>query len=65
MDSPGQQRSVWSDLVTAFLIMLSILPVPKRLKNLGWLKAVIRGVSAAVIGTLTVSSRCLKSRRTP
>ncbi len=38
-----------------FIIMLSILPVLARLKNLAWLKAAMRGVSAGVIGTLTVS----------
>jgi chromate transporter len=38
-----------------FIVMLSILPVLARLRNLAWLKAAMRGVSAAVIGTLAVS----------
>jgi len=39
----------------SFLIMLSILPVLTRMRNLTWLKAFMRGVSPAVIGALAVS----------
>jgi chromate transporter len=39
----------------SFLMMLSILPLLKRMKDLHWLKAFMRGVGPAVIGALAVS----------
>jgi chromate transporter len=39
----------------SFLMMLSILPLLRKLKDLEWLKAFMRGVSPAVIGALAVS----------
>jgi len=39
----------------SFLMMLTILPVLKRMGNLAWLKAFMRGVGPAVIGALAVS----------
>ncbi len=39
----------------SFLMMLSILPMLKRMGNLAWLKAFMRGVGPAVIGALAVS----------
>jgi chromate transporter len=39
----------------SFLMMLSILPLLKRARNLTWLNAFMRGVSPAVIGALAVS----------
>ena len=39
----------------SFLMMLSILPLLKRMKDLQWLKAFMRGVGPAVIGALAVS----------
>jgi len=39
----------------SFLIMLTILPVLRRMGDLAWLKAFMRGVGPAVIGALAVS----------
>jgi len=39
----------------SFLMMLAILPLLRKLKNLQWLKAFMRGVAPAVIGTLALS----------
>ena len=39
----------------SFILMLSILPVYERVRKLQWIKAAIKGIGPAVIGTLTVS----------
>jgi chromate transporter len=39
----------------SFLMMLTILPLLKRMGNFAWLKAFMRGVGPAVIGALAVS----------
>ena len=39
----------------SFLMMLTILPLLKKMGNLGWLRAFMRGVGPAVIGALAVS----------
>ncbi len=39
----------------SFLMMLSILPVLRKMKDLRWLKAFMRGVGPAVIGALAVA----------
>jgi len=39
----------------SFLMMLTILPLLRRMKDLQWLKAFMRGVGPAVIGALLVS----------
>lgn len=39
----------------AFLLMLALMPVLDRFERLAWLRAAMRGVSAAVIGCLTVT----------
>ena len=39
----------------SFLMMLTILPILKRMGNLAWLRAFMRGVGPAVIGALAVS----------
>jgi len=39
----------------AFLLMLSVLPVLNRIRELVWIKAAMRAISAAVIGILSVS----------
>ena len=39
----------------SFLMMLSILPLLRRMKDLQWLRAFMRGVGPAVIGALVVS----------
>jgi len=39
----------------SFILMLSVLPVLARFKDMRWIKAAMRGISAAVIGALAVS----------
>lgn len=39
----------------SFILMLSILPVYERVRKLLWMKAALKGIGPAVIGTLTVS----------
>ena len=39
----------------AFILMLSILPIVARLRDVAWLRAAMRGIGAAVIGALVVS----------
>lgn len=39
----------------SFILMLSILPVFDRVRNLQWMKAALKGIGPAVIGILTVS----------
>ena len=39
----------------SFVIMLAILPVLDRIRQLAWMKAMMRGMSPAVIGVLIVS----------
>ncbi len=39
----------------SFLMMLTILPILRKMGNLAWLKAFMRGVGPAVIGALAVS----------
>jgi len=39
----------------SFILMLSILPMLERVRRLAWIKAAMRGVSPAVIGTIAVA----------
>jgi chromate transporter len=39
----------------SFVIMLAILPVLDRVRQMGWMKATMKGMSPAVIGVLAVS----------
>ena len=39
----------------SFILMLSILPVYERVRKLQWIKAALKGIGPAVIGTLTVA----------
>ena len=39
----------------AFILMLSVLPVLDRIRQLAWIKAAMRAISAAVIGMISVS----------
>ena len=39
----------------SFVIMLAILPVLERVRQLAWMRAIMRGMSPAVIGVLAVS----------
>jgi chromate transporter len=41
--------------VPSFAVMLSILPVLARFRNIFWIKAAMRGIGAAVIGVISIS----------
>ena len=49
----------------SFLMMLAIMPLLRKLKDLQWLKAFMRGVAPAVIGTLAVAIAQMAPRAAP
>lgn len=49
----------------SFLMMLAIMPLLRKLKDLRWLKAFMRGVAPAVIGALAVSMAHMAPRVAP
>src|SRR5262249_10967754 len=51
----GASVAAGSAFLPSFVIMLAILPVLDRVRQLAWVKAVMRGMSPAVIGVLAVS----------
>src|SRR5262245_23707372 len=51
----GAAVAAFAIFLPSFLLMLSILPVLERVRSLAWMKAAIRGVSPAVIGTICVT----------
>jgi chromate transporter len=51
----GATVAACSIFLPSFLMMLSILPLLRKMKDLQWLKAFMRGVGPAVIGALAVS----------
>lgn len=51
----GAAVAVSAIYLPSFLMLLSILPLLRRMSDLGWLKALMRGVGPAVIGALAVS----------
>jgi chromate transporter len=53
--SLGAAVAAGAIFLPSFLMVLSILPLLRRMKDLLWLKAFMRGVAPAVIGALGVS----------
>jgi chromate transporter len=53
--SLGAAVAAGAIFLPSFLMVLSILPLLRRMKDLQWLKAFMRGVAPAVIGALGVS----------
>ena len=51
----GAVISACAIFLPAFVLMLSIVPVVRRLRDLLWLKAAMKGITGAVIGVLAVS----------
>jgi chromate transporter len=39
----------------SFILMLAVLPVLDRMKSMAWMKAVLQGISPAVIGVTAVA----------
>jgi chromate transporter len=53
--APGAAVAATAIFLPSFLMILSILPLLRGMKDLQWLKAFMRGVGPAVIGALAVS----------
>ena len=51
----GGLVSACAIFLPAFVLMLSILPVLAKFRNVLWIKAAMKGISAAVVGALSVS----------
>src|SRR5204863_4074375 len=51
----GAAVAATAAFVPSFVIMLAILPVLDRVRQLAWVRAVMRGMAPAVIGVLAVS----------
>lgn len=51
----GAAVSAVAIFLPAFVVMLSLMPVLSRFKHLLWIKAAMKGISAAVIGCLAVA----------
>jgi chromate transporter len=54
-DVAGAAVAGWAIFFPSFVMMLLVLPLLRRLKDLQWLRAFMRGVGPAVIGALAVS----------
>ena len=52
---PGALVGQLAIYVPSFALMLSILPVLTRVRDMVWIKAAMRGIGAAVIGVISVS----------
>jgi chromate transporter len=61
----GGVVSAFAIFLPAFVMMLSIVPALKRLRELLWIKAAMRGIVGAVIGALVVSIARLLPHATP
>jgi len=51
----GAAVATFAIFLPSFILMLSILPMLERVRRLAWIKAAMRGISPAVIGTIAVA----------
>jgi len=51
----GAAVAATAAFLPSFVIMLAILPILDRVRKLGWVRAVMRGMAPAVIGILAIS----------
>jgi chromate transporter len=51
----GAAVAAFAIFLPSFALMLSIVPVLDRVRRLAWIKAAMRGISPAVIGTIAVA----------
>ena len=49
----------------AFILMLSVMPIMNRVRELAWLKAAMRAIGAAVVGLISVSLVQMAPHATP
>ena len=61
----GAAVAATAAFLPSFVIMLAILPVLDRVRQLAWVKAVMKGMGPAVIGVLAVSSVRLSPAAVP
>jgi chromate transporter len=52
---PGATVAALAIFLPSFILMLSILPMLERVRRVAWVKAAMKGISPAVVGTLSVS----------
>src|SRR5262249_21776194 len=52
---PGATVAATAAFLPSFILMLAILPVLDRVRQLAWMKATMKGLGPAVIGVLAVS----------
>jgi chromate transporter len=55
MGFSGAAVAALAIFLPSFLLMLAILPVFERVRQLAWVKAAMRGISPAVVGAIAVS----------
>lgn len=52
---PGAFVGVFSIFLPSFVLILSVLPIVKRFRELAWIKTAMRAIGAAVIGVISVT----------
>jgi chromate transporter len=62
---PGTSVAALAIFLPSFILMLSILPMLERVRRLAWVKAAMKGIGPAVVGTLSVSIVQLAPHATP
>ena len=61
----GAAVGAFAIFLPSFILMLSVLPIVNRFRELGWIRAAMRAISAAVIGVLIVSLAHLAPHAAP
>lgn len=61
----GAAVGAFSIFLPSFVLILSVLPVLNRFRQVAWIKAAMRAISAAVIGVLSVSLAHLAPHAAP
>jgi chromate transporter len=62
---PGATVAASAIFQPSFIMMLAVLPLLQKMKDLQWLRAFMRGVCPAVIGALAVSLAQMASHAAP
>ena len=61
----GAAVGAFAIFLPSFILMLSVLPIVNRFRELAWVRAAMRAITAAVIGVLTVSLAHLAPHAAP
>ena len=61
----GAAVGAFAIFLPSFILMLSVLPIVNRFRELAWVRAAMGAISAAVIGVLTVSLAHLAPHAAP